>query len=526
MTEANDALIESMQHHSIQSILIVGGGTAGWLTAAILAKDSTGKNKDKSKRKIRLIEAPDVPIVGVGEGTWPSMRATLRAAGIKESDFMRECDASYKQGSKFVGWTTGKDDDFYYHPFDLPQDFYDVNLAQHWINSKPRMSFSKFVCTQEHLCEGDLSPKLKSTSDYAGVANYGYHLNAGKFSEFLKRHCTEHLDVELVRDRVIGVENNKVGECAGDISHVVTANSGNLRADLFIDCTGFRSLLLGRHYGIDFNDKSAEFPINSALAVQIPYQANEPVRSATISTAQRAGWIWDIGLSTRRGVGHVYSNAHMDKSQALQSLQQYTGLNDTEFEQLTTKEISISPGYRKTFWHRNCVAIGLSAGFLEPLEASAMVLIETSANMVADLMPSNRAAMDVVAKRFNRRHLYRWQRIIDFLKLHYALSQRQEPFWRDAADVAYLSDRLQEDLALWKHQAPWKAEFDSLEEAFPTASYQYVLYGMGFVTQATNRDSDSALISLERVAQQARLLSSKVESNRTILDLINTDHQG
>lgn len=499
----------------LESILIVGGGTAGWLTATILA----AKLPRRSPITITVIEAPDIPIIGVGEGTWPSMRTTLQNAGIKETDFLKACDASFKQGSKFVGWKNGAQSDYYYHPFDLPYGFSDGNLAQYWLNHNLPTSFSKTVSFQEYLCEANLSPKLRASSDYAGIANYGYHLNAGKFSEFLKKHCTENLNVNFISDKVTSV----LSQSHGDIASVQTAASGNIAADLFIDCTGFKSLLLGQHMGIGFVEKSDVLPINSALAVQVPYPPEQAIQSATLSTAQEAGWIWDIGLSNRRGVGYVYSNQHVSQDKAATQLQHYLGLGNAEFEALALRDIRINPGYRKKFWHKNCAAIGLSAGFLEPLEASAMVLIENSANMIADQLPANRAAMELVAQRFNQRCHYRWQRIIDFLKLHYVLSSRAEPFWRDVSSRATISDRLREDLALWQYQAPWKAEFDSLEEAFPPASYQYVLYGMGFKTHpSANSPQFKAFAqkAIDAVLRNADILSSKVESNRSMLDLL------
>ena len=505
---------------SIDSILIVGGGTAGWLTAGILASKFSGN--DGGGVRITLIEAPDIPIIGVGEGTWPSMRSTLRGIGIKESDFLRECHASFKQGSKFVAWTDGSAEDYYYHPFDLPQGFFEGNLAQHWVDTKPDVSFSKMVCVQEHLCERNLSPKLLSSLGFSGVSNYAYHLDAGRFSEFLKTHCIENLKVRLIRDKVTAV----VSSDNGDIRHVQTEASGDLDADLFVDCTGFRSLLLGKHFGVEFIDKSGELPINSALAVQVPYGSDDSIKSATVATAQEAGWIWDIGLSNRRGVGHVYSDSHVSNEQAALQLQAYLGMDDRTFEELEPRNISINPGYRKKFWHNNCVAIGLSAGFLEPLEASAIMLIEASASMLANQMPATRTAMDIVAKRFNMRFSYRWERVIDFLKLHYALSHRKESFWREAASPSTISERLSEDLALWKHQAPWKSEFDSLEEAFPAASYQYILYGMKYETLqsprsvASKTDKFSAQ-AIDAVSRNANLLLTKVESNRKLLDAIN-----
>ena len=501
---------------SVESILIVGGGTAGWLTAAILA--SQHPHNEGAGIQIVLIEAPDIPTIGVGEGTWPSIRSTLRNAGIKESDFLRECHASFKQGSKFVGWKSGSSDDYYYHPFDLPQGFFEGNLAQYWVDTKPSVSFASMVSVQERLCEEDLSPKLPNSAEYSGVSNYAYHLDAGRFSEFLKTHCIEQLGVRLVRDRVTSI----VARDDGDIGHVQTEMSGEIHADLFVDCTGFRSLLLGQYFGVGFLDKHDALAIDSALALQVPYEGNEPIKSATIATAQEAGWIWDIGLSNRRGVGHVFSSGHVSQEQAARQLQAYLGVDDKEFESLEPRSISINPGYREKFWHKNCVAIGLSAGFLEPLEASAIMLIDASANMVANQLPATRAAMDIVAKRFNTRFHYRWERVIDFLKLHYALSDRKEPFWRDAAAQSTLSERLKEDLTLWRHQVPWKSEFDSLEEAFPAASYQYVLYGMRFETRRSLRATSSEADmftgkAIDTVSRNSGLLASKVESNRSYL---------
>lgn len=505
----------------INSILVVGGGTAGWITAAIIAAKHHSDDANAGVH-VTLIEAPDIPTIGVGEGTWPSMRATLRSIGVKESDFLKECQASFKQGSKFVGWKNGSAEDAYYHPFELPQGFLEVNLAQYWIDQQPAMSFSKMACVQEAICEQNLSPKLRSTGDFAGVVNYGYHLNAGKFAEYIKKHCIEKLGVRLVYDKVTEV----VADDSGDIEHVLTEQSGALGADLFVDCTGFKSLLLGQHFGIELHDLSADFPINTALATQVAYRQSEPVKSVTISTAQPAGWVWDIGLSSRRGVGYVYSDSHSTSETATRQLQSYLGLDDKSFAELELRKLKINPGYRKKFWHKNCVAVGLSAGFLEPLEASAIMLIEVSAKMIADQLPSTRSAMDTVAKRFNRRNQFRWQRIVDFLKLHYALSNRPEPFWRDAADKQTLSERLREDLELWADQAPWKADFDSLDEAFPVASYQYILYGMGFKARRNHRPYSAAHIelahrALEDVNRASGLLIPKIESNRTLLDLIN-----
>ena len=169
------------------------------------------------------------------------------------------------------------------------------------------------------------------------------------------------------------------------------------------------------------------------------------------------------------------------------------------------RKLSFNPGYRETFWHRNCVAIGLSAGFIEPLEASALALVELSAAMLSDQMPATREAMDIVARRFNDSFTYRWERVIDFLKLHYVLTQRTDSaFWRDNCRAESIPDRLREQLTLWRHQPPSRYDFYRVEEVFPSASYQYVLYGMGFRPEPQRSDA-----ALGRCGSRRRLISAK-----------------
>ncbi len=462
----------------ITSIVIVGGGTAGWITAGRIAAHHRAQD---GNIKVTLIESPNIPIIGVGEGTWPTMRSTLIKLGISETDFIRECDASFKQGAKFSRWVTGAADDFYYHPLMLPQGFGKTNLAAHWqvarTNNQTRQSFSQATCLQEAVCEQGLAPKLITTPEFNSVANYAYHLNAGKFSTFLQKHCCAKLGVQHLLADVIGVNSAE----NGDIASVITAQAGTISGDLFIDCSGFQSLLLGQHLQVPFIDCSDVLFIDTALAVQVPYEHEDaPIASHTISTAQQAGWIWDIGLVHRRGVGHVYSSRHTSEEQATEQLQAYLG---AAFKNLTLRKIPIHCGHRQVFWKNNCVAVGLSAGFLEPLEASALVLVELSASMIAEQLPACRGVMDIVAKRFNDTFRYRWERIIDFLKLHYILSKRDDNnFWRDNRDPASIPHSLQELMQLWRYQPPGDQDFTSNNEVFPAASYQYVLYGMGFET--------------------------------------------
>jgi len=505
----------------VRSICIVGGGTAGWLTAGIIAARHAGESG--RGLAVTLVESESIGIIGVGEGTWPTMRSTLKKMGISETELFRECNASFKQGARFSRWVTGEASDFYYHPLMLPEGFPGLDLAPFWTKYSDERadapSFSAAVCFQEAVCELGLAPKLITSPEYAGIANYAYHLDAGKFASFVRQHCVRNFGIRHVVDDVTAV----VKSDSGDIDYVATANSGRLVADLFIDCSGLRSLLLGEALGVPFVDCSDVLFIDRALALQVPYDNEQnDIVPHTLSTAQKHGWIWDIGLQSRRGVGYVFSSAHTTADAALTELRAYVGDRHGD---LQPREIKIAPGHRQTFWKGNCVAVGLSAGFLEPLEASALVLIELSAELIAGTMPATRETMDIVARRFNEATHYRWGRIIDFLKLHYILSRRTDAkFWIDNRDPASIPDGLKEQMELWRYRAPGDQDFMSNCEMFPAASYQYVLFGMGFRMEVAHlplqRDSSGA----QRAFTQNETLKSKwtraLPKNRALIDKI------
>ncbi|MGK6320746.1 tryptophan halogenase family protein [Sphingomonas sp. DT-204] len=479
--------------HPVRKIVIVGGGTAGWLTAGVIA--AKHRSRMATGFSVTLVESPNTPIIGVGEGTWPTLRTTLARIGVSETEFFRQCDAAFKQGARFARWTTGAADDGYYHPLMLPQSFHQLNLVPHWLAEGNGRSFCDAVCPQGRICDDGLAPKTIATPEFDAVANYAYHLDAGKFAPFLQRHCCETLGVRHV---LADVRQVRLAE-NGDIRSIATEQAGEIEGDLFVDCTGFRALLIGETLGVGFKDCGDVLFCDTALAVQIPYESEaSPIASHTISTAQSAGWIWDIGLPTRRGTGYVYSSRHISDDEAERELRAYLGPAGRD---LPVRRIPIRSGHRETFWKRNCVATGLAAGFLEPLEASAIVLIELSAKLIAEQMPVCREVMDVIASRFNATTHYRWGRIIDFLKLHYVLSQREDSaFWRDNRLPETIPERLQDLLTLWHHQSPWfHDEFDRVEEVFPPASYQYVLYGMGFRTEV----EPEALADEARIAERA-----------------------
>jgi tryptophan 7-halogenase len=507
---------------AIREIVILGGGSAGWLTAAVLAAEhDTASGRGL---KVTLIESPDVATIGVGEGTWPTMRDTLRRTGVTETDFIRECDAAFKQGSKFVRWTEDRADDYYYHPFVLPQGYLETNVVAGWLQH-PEIPFGKLVSFQPHLCEAGKSPKQFSTPEYASVANYSYHLDAGKLGVFMRKHCVEKLGVRHVSDHMTGVNAHE----NGDIASLQTRANGAITGDLFIDCTGMRSLLLGQHYGIELISQKHVLFNDRAIAVQVPYvDKSVEIACQTISTAQTSGWIWDIGLQSRRGIGHVFSSSHTSDDAAEAELRRYivsTGGREEDIYALP--RITIRPGYRPKSWHRNCVAIGLSSGFMEPLEASSLVLVELAAGMLSDEMPETRSAMDIVARRYNDSFAYRWERVVDFLKLHYVLTKRTDTdYWRDNCRPETIPPRLLDLLELWRHQPPSRYDLHRVEEVFPSASYQYILYGMGFKPDqrsTTRRIDDVALADsyAREAADLTRKMLAALPGHREMLDHVN-----
>ena len=506
---------------SVNRMVIVGGGSAGWLTAGLLAAEH--RPGADSEVSIVLVESPDVSPIGVGEGTWPTMRTSLQSMGITETDFVRECDASFKQGTRFSSWQLGNGE-FYYHPFALPERFHEVDLARQWQSLRDQCSYAEAVTPQCHACERALAPKQITTPEFAGHLNYGYHLDAGRFATFLQRHCVNQLGVVHVLDNVV-----EINSCEnGDVESLVLQSGEVLSGDLFVDCTGFASLLLGKHYQIAVSRQCDVLFNDRALAVQVPRgSAEEAIASTTHSTAQGAGWIWDIALPSRRGVGHTYSSAHTSDEQAEKDLRGYIAATGQPHfaETCELRQIKFEPGYRSKLWHQNCVAIGLSGGFVEPLEASALVMVELSAKMLSEQLPATRSVMDVVAKRFNDRFLYHWSRIVEFLKLHYVLSDRDDtPYWRDNREPKHVPPELLDSLQLWRHQSPRYQDLPLADELFPAASYRYVLYGMGFHSEpaGTRRRSDvvgkkMATELFRKNAKQTQQALAALPTNRELI---------
>lgn len=504
-----------------RSILIVGGGTAGWLAAAYLARFL--ELSDHGRLEITLLESPEIGTVGVGEGTFPTIRETLKFLGIDESRFIRETSATFKQGIRFTDWVrtprSGEHSHFF-HPFEAPFHADGANLVPYWLlqDERSRPPFAEAVTIQNRVADARRAPKRPHEGDFDGPLNYAYHFDAASLAQVLAERARE-LGVRHLQGTVshVGLDDS------GAIAEVVSVEHGALNADLYIDCTGFRAELIGRALRAPFKSVRDHLFANAAITCKLPYaQPDAPLESFTIATAHEAGWTWDIGLAGARGIGCVYSDDHISADRAEEILRSYVGPSATDYQ---TRHIPFEAGYREKQWVRNCVAVGLSGGFVEPLESTGVLLIEAAIGMIAELFPHN-GPIDAPARRFNQLIAARYDNIVNFLKLHYCLSQRSEPFWRENADPASIPERLRELLEEWRYRPPSRYDFTLDVESFAFFNYQYILYGMEFRTDlSAGREDFPNVAGAEKLFQRIRNFGERatqdLPAHRALIAQIN-----
>jgi len=501
-----------------KSFVILGGGTAGWMAAAALSRFL-----DREAVDIRLVESEEIGTVGVGEATIPPLVKYLRLLGVKEQDFMAATQGTFKLGIQFENWR--EKNHRYIHSFGTTgTDHWTAGFQHFWLRDRDRGSAEEFgaYCLELVAAQQSRFSHLPKQG-----LNYAFHLDATLFAGFLRKF-SENLGAIRMEGKIVEVDTDPE---TGFVRSLKLDSGRVVEGDLFIDCTGTRSLLLGEHFGIPFQSRQAFLFNDTALAAQVPYATeDQPIQSCTHSTAQTSGWIWDIGLPTRRGTGHVFSSAHISEDEATAQLLEYIKAvaGDQAAAAASPRKICYQPGHRQEFWHRNCVAIGMSSGFIEPLEASALVMIELAAGMIADQLPATRETMDIVARRYNRKFLRHWTQIIEFLKLHYVLSLRDDSdYWRACRDIASCPAELQDKLVLWQQQAPWHDDAPRVDELFPSASYQFVLYGMGFRPSlrasrgaTLRRDSERAARAVQANIEKARQMRKALPANRELLNIL------
>ncbi|MEM9233201.1 MAG: tryptophan halogenase family protein [Pseudomonadota bacterium] len=482
----------------MRRVVIVGGGSAGWIAAAYLngALNDRGQNKTVD---ITVIESPDAPRISVGEATVPSIHHILDVVGINETDFMKKADATFKQSIKYVDWLH-KDGTGYHHPFNRATPGPLDRSGKNWIESKRNIPFMETVSAQTLIAESNRGPKTGDGRPFVAPLKYAFHFDAQLFADYLCEIATA-AGVHHVRANVInvnGAENDFIRSVDLDTD---TSISG----DIFVDCTGFKALLMEKALGVKFEDFSQWLFCDQAVVAQFSYAEYFPgvIRPYTTSTAMSAGWIWDTPTQTRRAIGYVHSSRFMDADQAAAELLGYQGV---EPDSADTRLIKFKVGQRQKAWSGNCVAAGLASGFIEPLESTGIYLCELAAVLLAENFPYRDEDLAPMAFRFNRVMSNRYYEILDFINMHYCLTRRTDTeFWRTVQQPEHITDRLQAKLELWKIKPPSMSDFsdqsfygftydreptdDPLIDPRPPvdtgslwdhSSYESILYGMDF----------------------------------------------
>ncbi len=468
----------------IRSVLILGGGTAGWMSAALLA-ETLGPAV-----AVTLVESAAIGTIGVGEATIPPLKLFNHRLGIDEGAFLRAVRGSIKLGIEFVGW--GAPGARYIHPFGRHGvDFDIVPLHHYWLRARAQGrkvgAIEEYALAAVAARMGRADRPINDPRRIQSSFDYAYHLDATRYAAFLRGYAEER-GVARIEGRVSGVERD--GE-SGRISALVLDDGRCLAADFFLDCSGFRALLLGEALGVPFLDWSHWLPCDRAVAV--PARAGGAFTPHTQSFAHRAGWRWRIPLQHRIGNGIVYASAEMTDEEATESL-----LAALDGEPLAAPRLlRFRAGRRARLWERNCVAIGLASGFLEPLESTAIHLIQSALFRLLALWPT--APDDALSARtFNRLSAEEYERIRDFIILHYHANRRAEPFWRQLAAMA-VPDELAERIAVWRACGRL---ISPGPELFLNPSWLAVYLGQGMIPQAHDPLAD---LRAERVDAEARL---------------------
>ena len=429
--------------NNVNNITIVGGGSAGWMTAAFLIKLFPEK-------EIRLVESPDIPILGVGESTLGGINEFMYFLGIEEKDFMPETDASYKLSIKFTDFYE-KDAGSFHYPFGLPYLENSVNGLRDWMFKKalypeiPNHDFVRSYFPASALFDNN---KYSDNSDgsfdnFEPRFSVAYHFDAVKFGLWLKEKYCIPRGVKHILADVVETPVNSEG-----IEKLVLSNGEELTADLFIDCTGFKSLLLGEALKEPFTSFSDLIPNNRAWATRLPYVDKErELEGFTNSTAYNNGWVWNIPLWSRLGTGYVYSDKYIAPEEALEEFKQYLKSDkmvvprtDEQINELEFRPIQMRIGMHERTFVKNVVAIGLSAGFIEPLESNGLFSVHTFLFSLGQALLRGRVNQWAIDSYNN--HTYNIFRVLgEFISLHYSLSVRQDTqYWRDVTERSYLQE--------------------------------------------------------------------------------------
>jgi tryptophan 7-halogenase len=484
----------------IKKILIVGGGTAGWMSAAYL-----NRFLHHSSTQITLVESPSIETIGVGEATIPTLVRFLRNLDFDELEFMQACHATYKLGIKFENWV--RKDHAYWHPFGYCGGRIDnVDLFHHWVKAFGTESVAQDYSAyslQATLADLGKAPcPVNGASDIIESGAYAYHLDAGAFAEFLRvrtvargvHHVKADIDEVKVDDK-------------GDIAWVRTRDEQKFEADLYLDCTGFNGLLVEQALDDAFIDWSDHLLCDKAVVLPLP--PADKIRPLTRSTALRSGWCWEIPLTNRTGCGYVYSSNHTTPERAIRELRRFKGVDRAD--RTEPRHVSMRIGHRTEFWKANCVSIGLAGGFVEPLESTGLFFIQHGLELLMDHFPDGEFPK-ILSDTYNQRMARAYEEVRDFIMLHYALSTRKDTrFWRDC-QVIELPDSLCELMALYE-------EIGTLQggtvKVFPEASYFHILSGSGCLPRrawpvAGVSDASKVLAIMQQIRGRNRDMASSM----------------
>lgn len=459
-----------MDPENTTTITIVGGGSSGWMTALYLNRVF---NQQQRRYHIRVIESPDIGIIGVGEATVHSVRFFFAAMGLDEAELLREANGSLKLGILFRNWkkpVAGQTHE-YFHPFEQQRVGQGLDISSLWHLSGRAASerYDEAVSLSAALIKQRHAPKSPDSRPYQGVVPYGYHIDATLLARFLRRKAVE-AGVEHIEATVSSATTEQ-----GLIQSVET-DKGSFASDFFIDCTGFRGLLIDQLKPDNWESFEEALPCNRAVAIQRELPDDLGARPYTTSTALSNGWAWQIDLVNRQGTGYVYDGNRLSSDQAEAELREFLGPDSAV---LKCAHLKMKIGCRREFWVGNCVAIGLAGGFIEPLESTGLQLINLGAGLLATHLPQREVAQ-AVRDSYTRQMRGFYQDLKQFVVLHYCLTDRDDSdFWRAAPATVEHTPWLQQQLELWRHKI---CEFQDLADCYSSTftdiNYRYVLYGM------------------------------------------------
>lgn len=517
------------ENEPIDDVLIVGGGTAGWMTAAYLVK------MFGTKVRITVLEAPTIPKIGVGEATVPNLqRSFFDVLGIPEDEWMKEVNGAFKTAVKFINWrkrAPGEPSNHFYHNFGVLPYVDGIHLALYWYYlTRGRGEPFAYACYREPaLMDAKLAPK---SLDGRSAVTHAWHFDAHLVADFLRRWATERGVVHLL-DEVKTVDHDD----RGHITRVHTKFDLTLRADLFVDCTGFRRLLIGKlleqqHPGTDgFIDMKDQLFCDRALAASIPNDdAKHGIEPYTSAIAMKAGWTWKIPMLGRFGSGYVYSSRFMSQDDAAR---EYCALWKLDPDEVRLNPITFRTGRNQQAWVANCVSIGLSSCFLEPLESTGIYFITAAIHQLAKHFPT-KAMEPKLALAFNREIEFMFDDCRDFLQAHYFTSTRDDSeFWRACKHEIRLSDSMLEKIDTYKagmpinpppvSEADYYATLDNEFRRFwLNESYYCIFSGMGFLP---DHPAGQLAYQPESVEQAKRVLAGIKARGRQLASMLPTNHE-